>query len=265
MCGHWAALPVRPPKPSPPPPSYLSAPALAPPPPGPASGGTRRAGTPTKAAGLCAPPRPSGDGARRPPPPLPPAPPHPPPPPPSPPNPRHGGEPAPPPARGGGWGRAACIAGRYAESSGQPSSAPRAACEPQDRPSNQIKSNQTRTDPPPYCPLGGAVWGGGSAGGCWGGGVRLWGGFPRWGGLRATHYYHMHTSYTYSPLGATMGGAAKHWFQCPAEECHFLIHQMPTFLTLSKCTQPRNFLCYGTISNFRLELGFQVRSSESEQ
>ena len=30
--------------------------------------------------------------------------------------------------------------------------------------------------------------GGGSAGGCGGGG-----GFPRWGGLRATHYYHMHT------------------------------------------------------------------------
>ena len=32
--------------------------------------------------------------------------------------------------------------------------------------------------------------GGGGAGGCvWGGG-----GFPRWGGLHATHYYHMHTS-----------------------------------------------------------------------
>ena len=27
-----------------------------------------------------------------------------------------------------------------------------------------------------------------------GGGVRLWGGFPRWAGLHATHYYHMHTS-----------------------------------------------------------------------
>ena len=31
---------------------------------------------------------------------------------------------------------------------------------------------------------GGACWGG-----CGGGG-----GFPRWGGLRATHYYHTHTS-----------------------------------------------------------------------
>ena len=41
---------------------------------------------------------------------------------------------------------------------------------------------------------GGAVWGGGgSAGGC--GGVRpRGGGVPRWGGLRATHHYHMHTS-----------------------------------------------------------------------
>ena len=89
-------------------------------------------------------------------PPLPPGPPPPSPPPPSPPNPRHGGGPAPPPARGGGWGRAACMAGRYAESSGQPSSAPRAACEPQDRPSNQIKSNQPPPPPlliPPPPPL----------------------------------------------------------------------------------------------------------------
>ena len=37
-------------------------------------------------------------------------------------------------------------------------------------------------------------WGGGRLEGV-GGGVRPWGGgFPRWGGLRATHYYHMHTS-----------------------------------------------------------------------
>ena len=37
----------------------------------------------------------------------------------------------------------------------------------------------------------GAVWGG-SAGGCRGGSSAT-GGFSRWGGLRATHYYHMHT------------------------------------------------------------------------
>ena len=79
-------------------------------------------------------------------PPLPPAPPHP------PPRPTRGTAaslppPPPPPARGGGWGRAACMAGRYAESSGQPSSAPRAACEPQDRPSNQIKSNHPPSHP----------------------------------------------------------------------------------------------------------------------
>ena len=28
----------------------------------------------------------------------------------------------------------------------------------------------------------------------WGGGFGRGGGFPRWEGLRATHYYHMHTS-----------------------------------------------------------------------
>ena len=44
----------------------------------------------------------------------------------------------------------ACMAGRYAESSGQPSSAPQAACEPQDWPSNQIKS--TPALPPPNSP-----------------------------------------------------------------------------------------------------------------
>ena len=54
----------------------------------------------------------------------------------------------PPPARGSSWVRTACMAGRYASSSGQPSSAPRAACEPQHRPSNQIKSNPPL--PPPY-------------------------------------------------------------------------------------------------------------------
>ena len=56
-----------------------------------------------------------------------------------------------PPARGRGRERTACMAGRYAELSGQPSSDPQAACEPQDRPSNQIKSNQIKSNP----------WGGG--------------------------------------------------------------------------------------------------------
>ena len=93
----------------------------------------------------------SGDGARRPSPPLPPAPPHPPPPPASPPNPRHDGEPAPPPARGGGWGRAACMA------------ADMQSCRdshraPPGRPVSlkiglQIKSNQIKSPlPPPPTP-----------------------------------------------------------------------------------------------------------------
>ena len=105
------------------------------------------------------------------PPPQPPGPPPSPPPPPlgrallsllppptSPPNPRHGGEPPPPRARGGGRVHTACMAGRYAESSGQPSSAPLAACEPRDRPSNQIKSNllpcspTSPHPPPPHTP-----------------------------------------------------------------------------------------------------------------
>ena len=34
----------------------------------------------------------------------------------------------------------------------------------------------------------------GSAGGCRGGISALGGGFPTWGGLHETHYYHMHTS-----------------------------------------------------------------------
>ena len=74
--------------------------------------------------------------------------------PPSSPNPRHGDRPAPPPplARGCGWVCTACMAGRYAELSGQPLSAPQAACEPQDRPSNQIKSNLT-SPPLPSPPL----------------------------------------------------------------------------------------------------------------
>ena len=36
----------------------------------------------------------------------------------------------------------------------------------------------------------------------WGGGG---GGFPRWGGLRATHYYHMHTSRGGCVSGAGLG------------------------------------------------------------
>ena len=42
--------------------------------------------------------------------------------------------------------------------------------------------------------------GGGRLGGV-GGGFRLGGGFPKWGGLRATHYYHMHTSWGVVCLG----------------------------------------------------------------
>ena len=42
---------------------------------------------------------------------------------------------------------------------------------------------------------GGGGVGGGQREGVWGfGGLAGGGGFPRWGGLRATHYYHMHTS-----------------------------------------------------------------------
>ena len=41
---------------------------------------------------------------------------------------------------------------------------------------------------------------GGSAGG-YRGGISAGGGFPRWGGLRATHYYHMHTSWGVVCLG----------------------------------------------------------------
>ena len=77
------------------------------------------------------------------PPPLPPSP--------SSPTPRPGDSaapPPPPPARGCGSVCTACMAGRYAESSGHPSSAPQAAREPQDRPSNQIKSNQINPIPP---------------------------------------------------------------------------------------------------------------------
>ena len=149
VCGHWAALPVRPPKPSLPPPPATSQPRplLAPPPPRPGERGNEAGGDtdPPPRRRVSAPPP-------RPPPSRPPTlPPHP------PPRPTRGTAvslPPPPPARGGGWGRAACMAGRYAESSGQPSSAPRAACEPQDRPSNQIKSNPypPPLPPPPYLP-----------------------------------------------------------------------------------------------------------------
>ena len=51
---------------------------------------------------------------------------------------------------------------------------------------------------------GGGGWGwiwGGSAGGCRGGISAGGGGFPRWGDLRATHYYHMHTSWGVVCLG----------------------------------------------------------------
>ena len=41
---------------------------------------------------------------------------------------------------------------------------------------------------------GGGGWGGSWGGGSWGGGVAWRGGFPRWGGLHATHNNHMHTS-----------------------------------------------------------------------
>ena len=171
VCGHWAALPVRPPGSSLPPPFLCPRPLPRPPPPQPgeqrsvAGGDTdppppgRRVDAPPAA------PRQRGGGGpkwRGDPPPHPPGPPPPP-----------GGErrlassphppprltrgtaaSLPPPARGGGWVRTACMAGRYAESSGQPSSAPRAACEPQDRPSNQIKSNLPPLPPPhpPYPP-----------------------------------------------------------------------------------------------------------------
>ena len=59
----------------------------------------------------------------------------------------------PPPACGRGRECTTCMSRRYAELSGQPSSAPQVACEPEDRPSNQIKSNQA--SPPP--PRGGGV------------------------------------------------------------------------------------------------------------
>ena len=77
--------------------------------------------------------------------------------------------PPPPPARGSGRQRISCMASQYGESSGKPWTAPQAACEPQDRPSNQIKSNPmcrrplrslsslakaraTGGDPPSRCP-----------------------------------------------------------------------------------------------------------------
>ena len=72
-------------------------------------------------------------------------------------------------------------------------------------------SGPDATHPPAICQnsggggvQGGCLGGGGSAGGCrWG--VRPGGGFPRWGGggLRATHYYHMHTSWGDVCLGVS--------------------------------------------------------------
>ena len=67
-----------------------------------------------------------------------------------PPRPTHGTATGlPPPARGCGWVCTACMAGRYAELSGQPLSAPQAACEPQDR----ISSNPLPSPPLPSRPL----------------------------------------------------------------------------------------------------------------
>ena len=66
------------------------------------------------------------------------------------------------------------------------------------------------THPPSYLSkLGGGGGGGGGQGvdlgwgrlGGVGGGFRPGGGVPRWGGLRATHYYHMHTSWGVVCLG----------------------------------------------------------------
>ena len=51
--------------------------------------------------------------------------------------------------------------------------------------------------------LGGV--GGGRLEGVCGGGGRLEGGFPRWWGLCATHYYHMHTSRGDVCLGRVWG------------------------------------------------------------
>ena len=51
--------------------------------------------------------------------------------------------------------------------------------------------------PPPQLSV--KTWGGG------GGQLEGVGGFPRWGGLRATHYYHMHTSRGDVCLGRVWG------------------------------------------------------------
>ena len=60
------------------------------------------------------------------------------------------------------------------------------------------------THPPTICQNSGGGGGGvlgGSAGGCRGGILAVGGGFSRWGGLRATQYYHMHTSWGGGCLG----------------------------------------------------------------
>ena len=53
--------------------------------------------------------------------------------------------------------------------------------------------------------VGWRVWGGGVGRRVWGGGSAGAGGFPRWGGLHATHYYHMHTSREDVCLGRVRG------------------------------------------------------------
>ena len=64
---------------------------------------------------------------------------------------------------------------------------------------------------PVKTPGGGAIWGGGSVEGVGGGGGSATGvgGVPKVGGLRATHYYHMHTSY-----GEVSGGLGVWRYVC---------------------------------------------------
>ena len=57
--------------------------------------------------------------------------------------------PPPPPARIGGRGVHHTHGWPICRVVGKPSCAPQAACEPQDRPSNQIKSNQIKSNPTP--------------------------------------------------------------------------------------------------------------------
>ena len=68
------------------------------------------------------------------------------------------------------------------------------------------------TQPPAICQhSGGGGGGGGRLEGVWGV-LAAWlggGGFPRWGGLRATHYYHMHL---YSASSCYSGAQKHRWF-----------------------------------------------------